>query len=73
MTVPEAGVDYDRLVDSLIQLTANTAPAFNQRRQMVAVHLFFPSMRQVRVLEPAPPDPFGEAPDLCPEHVPLLA
>lgn len=62
VTVPEAGVDYDRLVDSLIQLTANTAPAFNQRRQMVAVHLFFPSIRQVRVLEPAPPDPFGQAP-----------
>ena len=62
VTVPEAGVDYDRLVDSLIQLTANTAPSFNQRRQMVAVHLFFPSMRQVRVLEPAPPDPFGQPP-----------
>jgi diguanylate cyclase (GGDEF)-like protein len=62
VTVPEAGVDYDRLVDSLIQLTANTAPSFNRRRQMVAVHLFFPSMRQVRVLEPAPPDPFAQAP-----------
>jgi diguanylate cyclase (GGDEF)-like protein len=62
VTVPEAGVDYDRLVDSLIQLTANTAPSFNQRRQMVAVHLFFPSIRQVRVLEPPPPDPFGQAP-----------
>jgi diguanylate cyclase (GGDEF)-like protein len=62
VTVPEAGVDYDRLVDSLIQLTANTAPAFNQRRQMVAVHLFFPSISQVRVLQPAPPDPFGQAP-----------
>ncbi len=62
VTLPEAGVDYDRLVDSLIELTANTAPAFNQRRQMVAVHLFFPSMRQVRVLEPAPPDPFGQPP-----------
>jgi len=60
VTQPEPGVDYDRIVDSLIELTANTAPVFNQRRQMVAVHLFFPSMRQVRVLEPAPPDPFRE-------------
>lgn len=58
VTQPEPGVDYDRLVDSLIEITANTAPVFNQRRQMVAVHLFFPSMRQVQVLEPAPPDPF---------------
>ncbi len=62
VTVPEPGVDYDRLVDSLIELTANTAPVFNQRRQMVAVHLFFPSMDQVRVIEPAPPDPFAESP-----------
>ncbi len=62
VTLPEAGIDYDRLVDSLIQLTANTAPAFNQRRQMVAVHLFFPSIRQVQVVEPAPPDPFGQLP-----------
>ena len=62
VTLPEAGVDYDRLVDSWIRLTANTAPAFNQRRQMVAVHLFFPSMRQVQVKEPAPPDPFGQSP-----------
>ncbi|KAA6460942.1 GGDEF domain-containing protein [Acidobacteria bacterium AB60] len=58
VTLPEPGVDYDHLIDSLIRLTANTAPVFNQRRQMVAVHLFFPSIRQVEVLEPAPPDPF---------------
>lgn len=62
VTTPEPGVDYDQLVDSLIELTANTAPVFNQRRQMVAVHLFFPSMREVRVIEAAPPDPFGQKP-----------
>lgn len=62
VTLPEPGVDYDRLVDSFIRLTANTAPVFNQRRQMVAVHLFFPSIRQVQVIDPAPPDPFGERP-----------
>lgn len=62
VTLPQPGVDDDRLVDSLIELTANTAPAFNQRRQMVAVHLFFPSMQQVRVIEPAPPDPFAQKP-----------
>lgn len=62
VTVPEPGVDYDRLVDSVIELTANTAPAFNQRRQMVAVHLFFPTIAQVKVIENAPPDPFSDAP-----------
>lgn len=61
-SLPEPGVDYDRLVDSLIRITANTSPVFNQRRQMVAVHLLFPSMRQVEVIEPAPPDPFGDTP-----------
>ena len=62
VTSPEPGVAYDQLVDSLVELTANTAPVFNRRRQMVAVHLFFPSMRQVRVIEPAPPDPFSKEP-----------
>lgn len=62
VTVPEPGADYDRLVDSLIRITANTAPVFNQRRQMVAVHLFFPSIRQVKLIERAPPDPFGRLP-----------
>ena len=62
VTQDEPGMDYDGLVDSVIELTANAAPVFNQRRQMVAVHLFFPSMRQVRVVEPAGPDPFGKKP-----------
>lgn len=62
VTLPEPGIDYDQLVDSLVQITANTAPTFNQRRQMVAVHLFFPSMHQVRVIERAPADPFKEKP-----------
>ena len=62
VTLPEPGVDYDSLVDSLIEITANTAPVFNRRRQMVAVHLFFPSMRQVRVIQPSPPDPFSQKP-----------
>jgi len=59
VTVRQEGVDYDSLVDSLIRIDGNAAPLFNQRRQMVGVHLFFPALRQVTVVQPAPRDPFA--------------
>jgi len=58
-TVRQEGVDYESLVDSLIRIDGNAAPLFNQRRQMVGVHLFFPALRQVTVIQPAPRDPFA--------------
>jgi diguanylate cyclase (GGDEF)-like protein len=57
-SVVEPGANYDALIDSQIRLTANTSPVFNSRRQMVGVHAFFPSLRQVHVLSAAPNDPF---------------
>ncbi len=59
VSVRQQGVDYDSLVDSLVDIVGNAAPLFNQRRQMVGVHLFFPSLRQVTVIQPAPRDPFA--------------
>ncbi len=59
VTVRQEGVDYDSLVDSLVRIDGNAAPLFNQRRQMVGVHLFFPTLRQVTVIQPAPRDPFA--------------
>jgi diguanylate cyclase (GGDEF)-like protein len=59
VTIREVGVDYDSLVDSLVRIDGNAAPLFNQRRQMVGVHLFFPTLRQVTVIQPAPRDPFA--------------
>ena len=59
VTVRQEGVDYESLVDSLIRIDGNAAPLFNQRRQMVGVHLFFPAIRQVTVIQPAPRDPFA--------------
>ena len=32
---------------------------FNQSRQMVGVHAFFPSLRELSVIQAAPPDPFA--------------
>ena len=57
-SVVEPGANYDALIDSQIRLTANTSPVFNSRRQMVGVHAFFPSLRQIHVLSAAPDDPF---------------
>jgi diguanylate cyclase (GGDEF)-like protein len=59
VTVRKPGVDYESLVDSLVRIRGNTAPVFNQRRQMVAVHVFFPTLDQVKVVQPAPRDPFA--------------
>jgi diguanylate cyclase (GGDEF)-like protein len=51
--------DYDAFVDSLVRVRGNAGPEFNQRRQMVGVHLFFPSLGEVKVMQAAPPDPFA--------------
>jgi diguanylate cyclase (GGDEF)-like protein len=59
VTVRQQGVDYESLVDSLVRIDGNAAPLFNQRRQMVGVHLFFPTIGQVKVVQPAPRDPFA--------------
>ena len=58
-TTPRArGVDYNRLIDAKVRLHANVAPFFNAYRQLAGAHLFFPSMAQVQVEEPAVSDPF---------------
>jgi diguanylate cyclase (GGDEF)-like protein len=59
ITLRQPGASYESLVDSLVRIEGNSAPLFNLHRQMVGVHLFFPSLREVTVLEPAPGDPFA--------------
>jgi diguanylate cyclase (GGDEF)-like protein len=59
ITLRQPGINYASLVDSLVRIEGNSAPLFNRHRQMVGVHLFFPSLREVTVLEPAPRDPFS--------------
>jgi diguanylate cyclase (GGDEF)-like protein len=58
VTVRQPGVDYEALVDSLVRIDGVAAPVFNQRRQMVGVRVFFPTLRQTNVIQPAPRDPF---------------
>jgi diguanylate cyclase (GGDEF)-like protein len=62
VSVRQNGVDYESLVDSLVRIRGNAAPMFNQRRQMVGVHIFFPSLHEITVIQPAPRDPFGVPP-----------
>jgi signal transduction histidine kinase/DNA-binding response OmpR family regulator len=57
-TVKQEGVDYERLVDATVRIHGNAAPLFTKNRQMIGVHLFFPSMAEVKVEEPSPADPF---------------
>jgi diguanylate cyclase (GGDEF)-like protein len=59
VTLRQAGFNYESLVDSLVRIDGDSAPLFNQRRQMVGVHVFFPTLREVKVMQPAPRDPFS--------------
>ena len=58
-TLREPGKDYESLVDALVRVHANSAPVFNRHRQLVGVHLFFPDLGQVKVIEAASADPFA--------------
>ena len=59
VSIRQEGVDYGALVDSLLRIRGNSAPVFNRRRQMVGVHVFFPTLREVTVLQAGPRDPFA--------------
>ncbi len=58
-TVAEPGADYERLVDARIRMRATVAPIFNNNRQITGARVFFPTLREVTIEEPAPPDPFA--------------
>ncbi len=58
-TVFKPGVDYDRLVDATVIVRGNAAPLFNNMGQMTGAHLIFPGTETLRVVVPAPVDPFA--------------
>jgi len=58
-TVRQKGVDYDRLVDARVRIRGSAAPIFNSNHQMSGARLFFPSLEAVKIVEPAPDDPFA--------------
>ncbi len=61
-TVREPTGNYDSLADSLVRVQANAAPVFNHSRQMVGVHLFFPSLHEIKVIQPAPSNLYATPP-----------
>ena len=59
ITLRRPQADYNSLVDSLVSIRGNVAPLFNQSRQLVGVHAFFPSLHELSVIQAAPQDPFS--------------
>jgi len=59
ITLDPQGGDHSNLIDARIRLRAACGTRFNQRKQIIGVHLYMPDISYVQVLEPAPADPFS--------------
>jgi diguanylate cyclase (GGDEF)-like protein len=59
MTPKYSTNQYLRLIDARVRIRGTSGPVFNQRRQLIGVNMYTPSLDEVRVLEPAPADPFA--------------
>jgi diguanylate cyclase (GGDEF)-like protein len=56
------GADVTRYVDALIEVQGVCGTAYNDKRQFIGLRLFVGDARTIKVLEPAPKDPYaGEA------------
>jgi diguanylate cyclase (GGDEF)-like protein len=56
----EAGADYSSLVDARVRIHANVAPLLSRIKfQMIGARLMAPDLSALKVLEPAPSDPFN--------------
>jgi signal transduction histidine kinase/CheY-like chemotaxis protein/HPt (histidine-containing phosphotransfer) domain-containing protein len=51
--------DTQRLIDAHVRLRADCGTRFNQRKQIIGVHLYMPDISYVQVLEPGIADPFA--------------
>lgn len=67
-TTKVPGVDYSGLVDAKVRIHGNEAPLFNSTRQMIGARIMFPSLATVKVVEPAPGDPF-QSPTILIDHL----
>jgi len=56
----EASANYSSLVDARVLIRANAAPVFSRvKYEMVGTRLMAPGLAAIKVLEPAPSDPFN--------------
>jgi diguanylate cyclase (GGDEF)-like protein len=58
----EAAKDYDSLVDAKVQIQGSAVPVFNGYRQMVGARILFPSLHEVKIVQPPPRDPYAMPP-----------
>jgi signal transduction histidine kinase/CheY-like chemotaxis protein len=58
MTPQYGKTQYLRLIAARVRVRGAAGPVFNQRRQLIGVNVYTPSLDEVRVLAPAPADPF---------------
>ncbi|MFP5228122.1 MAG: GGDEF domain-containing protein [Acidobacteriota bacterium] len=59
ITLDDPAWDPQRLVDARVRLRAAVGARFNQRKQLIGVHLYMPNRSMIQVLDPAPADPFS--------------
>ena len=59
ITLDPQGGDHSNLIDTRVRLRAACGTRFNQRKQIIGVHLYMPDISYIQVLEPAPADPFS--------------
>jgi len=59
ITLDPQGGDHSNLIDARVRLRAACGTRFNQRKQIIGVHLYMPDISYIQVLEPAPADPFS--------------
>jgi signal transduction histidine kinase/DNA-binding response OmpR family regulator len=58
-TMAASEPEYSRLVDAKVRVRGSVGPVFNQRRQLIGVTVYSPSLEYIDVLEPGPADPFS--------------
>ncbi|MGB6159109.1 MAG: GGDEF domain-containing protein [Acidobacteriaceae bacterium] len=59
ITLDPRGGDHSNLIDARVRIRAACGTRFNQRKQIIGVHLYMPDISYIQVLEPAPADPFS--------------
>jgi diguanylate cyclase (GGDEF)-like protein len=58
--VRETGMNYSSLVDATVLVRGNAAPVFSRVKfQMVGMRVMSPGVSSIKILEPAPSDPFN--------------
>ncbi|HLH01843.1 MAG TPA: response regulator [Bryobacteraceae bacterium] len=55
------GFDPNRYIDATVVLRGNCGADFNLNNQLIGAVLYVPDLQNIRIVEPAPPDPWSSA------------